>query len=425
MILRAFLLCILLFNIRAYDRVLHLNLWAEDANDYAQAAFDLGWNSLFLPIAGYQTVIQRLIAILATYLPIEALAHFYFEAYILCAAAVIACITHDDFEHIIPKAKNRFFVSLTLCLVAGVTECLGTLCNLHWYFSFGLGLLALRRLDRETKTGHIFIAVLFGLSAGESLMFAPLFTVRAWLKRKSTSDSWKEIAICIALLAVGVINFIYRDERHFNQHSLQIGEFIVTSYYTIMNHFLFAPLFGSHATQYIGHFELLFWIMAILVTTLYARAFFKTRTAQDRLIYVVPLAFFATVALSWVVRKSAFGLYGRERSYWYWQFNRYSMNISQIALILMLSQMTRLSGRFSEKAFNGLLVFAFIHNLYIFEIKRTGERTWIGEIRRAAQSPASCDKATLIKVSPENSDYWGVSVPGKLLCHYRAKHVES
>ncbi|MCM0605519.1 MAG: hypothetical protein KA715_05465 [Xanthomonadaceae bacterium] len=422
MILRAFILCVLLFNVRAYDRLMHLNLWAEDANDYARSAFELGWGSLLLPIAGYQTIIQRFIAIIGTYVPLEALAHFYFETYILCASAVIAYFVHDDFEHIITKAKNRFFIAGTLCVVAGIGECLGNLCNLHWYFSFGLGLLAMRRLDRETKPVHIIIAILFGFSAGESLMFAPLFALRAWLQRKSTTrESWKESAITIGLICIGIINIIYRDERHFKDHIILLNTFMERIYYTVMNHFLFAPLFGTHTTQYIAYYEPLFWLFSVLVITLYSRAFFKTKTAQERLIYIVPLAFLATVALSWIVRKVAFSLYARDRSYWYWHYNRYSMNMSQIALIFTLSQLTRLSGRFSQKTFNWLLAFVFIHNLYLFEIKRTGGLTWIGQLRESTVKPIPCDKPIHIKVSPEHDDYWGVDIPGKLMCEYRAK----
>lgn len=184
----AFFSSFLLLNIRSIHRIKNVNFWAEDAAIFASSALAKGWETLYFGLTGFQVLIQRFIAKIGVYLvPLDQYPLFYHEAYIICAALVLSYLTHDDFEHIVPGKKNRFFLILVLCFASGLGECLGNLCNLHWFFSLGLGLMILRKLESRTTNRHIVAATLFAVSMGQSIVFIPFFFLRWILQNKGKS----------------------------------------------------------------------------------------------------------------------------------------------------------------------------------------------------------------------------------------------
>jgi hypothetical protein len=76
-----------------------------------------------------------------------------------------------------------------LVLIPHTGEAIGNLTNLQWVCGLGLVWLLLAR-DASTMRQHVtdgIIALVFGLTGTFSILFAPLFTWRAWRRRTAAS----------------------------------------------------------------------------------------------------------------------------------------------------------------------------------------------------------------------------------------------
>jgi hypothetical protein len=190
----------LLLIARRPDAVLRPQFWAEDGMFYVDALVR-GSGSLLLPYAGYLHLGPRGTALLAAgFDPLWAPGIFT-----AVAAAVLLGVLALVLSARMPVAGRPWF-ALAVVLVPDAREVFFNLTNLQWVLALGLIVLLLLP-DPQTpaaRAGDGLLALFGGLSGPFSLLFAPLFAVRAWRVR----TPWSAM-LATLLLATGAVQGWY------------------------------------------------------------------------------------------------------------------------------------------------------------------------------------------------------------------------
>jgi len=173
----------LVLFLRMPDRFLNAQLWAEDALFFTQA-LENGVNSLFMPYGGYQLLMPRIAEYVATQLPLERVPLF-----LNLVALAIALTVVSRFLSSRCNLPRKALLALTIVFVPRPEDIFLTIENVQWVMSLGLILLVLSD-DPQTISEHVYdglAAVVSGLTGVFSVLFLPLFALRLWQRRNTTS----------------------------------------------------------------------------------------------------------------------------------------------------------------------------------------------------------------------------------------------
>jgi hypothetical protein len=185
------LACAAILFARKPDMFLNPQFWAEDGWFYWWGRL-YGLGTLTTPYAGYLHTVPRLVAKLATLFdPLWAPAVFVWSA--LAFTLYVAARTQSA-RCPLPR---HIACALAVVLVPDAFEILLNLVNLQWVLAGGL-LLLLISADAHNSRQHLhdaIAAVLFGLTGPFSIMLAPLFAWRAWMRRTAPSVMLAAIVI--------------------------------------------------------------------------------------------------------------------------------------------------------------------------------------------------------------------------------------
>ena len=188
--------CALILFARMPDRFLNPQFYAEDAYFYEKALLG-GIRSLAMPYGGYLLSIPRLVAWLAVRLPPLHVPLFFNLAALLVALLAIGRIF---------SARTRLpmkpVVALSVVLLPHAEDLFMTLENIQWVASLGLVLMlvssdAAGPRQRANDTATI---ALCGLTGVFSILLAPLFMIRAALRRTFESRLVAGLVLAAALV---------------------------------------------------------------------------------------------------------------------------------------------------------------------------------------------------------------------------------
>ena len=204
---RMFAVCALLFSFRAWQRFIHMELWAEDGALYLAQALEHGLRSLTFTYGGFYHLVPRALVLLwLRALPLEWFAAAINISATLIFAAVAAMPIRRQYGWIIASDRVRCCLCLVFCLTPGLNEMVGNYCNLPWVFCFTVAFLGLKDPSAAISAGEALLAILAIASMGQALFLVPLF---AWRLMESIQERRSRAhifgnALLLALLAVSI-----------------------------------------------------------------------------------------------------------------------------------------------------------------------------------------------------------------------------
>ena len=154
--------------------------WAEDGSVFFTQAASLGTKALTLPHAGYQHLLQRIVAQLAAPLPLVWMPTLFVVATVVIWSGVVLAIFS-------PRVGARWPMAMVaaLVLLPSDNELWFNLTNVQWTTALlvPLGLVAKDAKSWGERGAEVGGALLVGLTGVFSIVAAPLFVVRALIRR--------------------------------------------------------------------------------------------------------------------------------------------------------------------------------------------------------------------------------------------------
>lgn len=202
-----FLLLLLILGERAFDRLAHPDFWGEDGAILLSQAAGLGTPSLLLPYAGSFLTIQRLLVLaLLHVVPLSWLPAAVACSSIVVLAGVLSRIVSPVYDWLIFSPHLRVVVAVMFCLVPGLTEMTGNLCNLTWVFFCWLALVTLKDPGVPLTWVDVGLSVLVTLSIGTAILLVPLLLWRLVVSkgRIATSHWVRDIVQLVVVVVLGI-----------------------------------------------------------------------------------------------------------------------------------------------------------------------------------------------------------------------------
>jgi len=190
------LLCTAIIGARRPDAFYNPQFWAEDgmffqANDTAHLSV------LLVPYAGYLHLVPRLIALVASaFDPL-----FIPAIYVFCVLALVLYVAGRTQSQRMPFITNAGF-ALAVALVPDGLEVWLNITNVQSFLAAGLVLLLISKdpISPLAWVHDVTVLGLFGLSGPFSVLFCPLFVVRACTRQSSAS-----VALALWATLIGAI----------------------------------------------------------------------------------------------------------------------------------------------------------------------------------------------------------------------------
>jgi hypothetical protein len=194
---------------------------------YIGAFFGSPLDQLTRQYEGYLHVIPRLVAMLERLVPPASAPLIGNGVALLVVVGVAAYIASGRLANVIPERRTRVLLAIVFLLLPGAWETLGSITLVQWYLAIFLLLAGIAGAPRgRIGSAAELVAIAFaGLTGPFSLLFAPVFWVRAWRSR----DSWSITTAGLVTLvgAVQLTVLLFSGERSGQLPSLQaIGEFL-------------------------------------------------------------------------------------------------------------------------------------------------------------------------------------------------------
>ena len=290
--------------------------WAEDGTVYFRTALGSGAPSLVMPVYGYLNSLARVIAWVATLMPVLWTPYLYAAATLTVNSFTVAYVTRPGFAWLIPKRAHRILVACLLTLAPGAGETFLNVSNL----TNCLGLLALLMLLEMPRflSPLKFAALLgIGLSSGHMVILMPLILYLAIRGRRPS-----HLVLLLALVPIVVANFLGNQRSGAETGLLDYSRFSLAPLVIVENfvvRLLFAPFLGSELTgPFMKTPGFVFWPLA--AGALAAAAWGVRRMRPDRETVRI-------LALSYLLSVSTFGIIVVSRSYAIEKVQRESGNI--------------------------------------------------------------------------------------------------
>ncbi len=196
-------MCLAVLAYRAWPRLHHQEIWAEDGMMYLPDALRLSWGSLLVPVGGfYQLVPRALITLWSRVLPPADWPIAINVSALVLAAAVLAIPVGRAYGWIIPDIRARFLLCLMFCLTPGLNEMIGNYPNLSWFFFFALAFMGLRDPVEPIPLWGLLLSAFLIASMAQAVFALPLFTWRvaeSLRRRRTRAHLWRSVALLTAL----------------------------------------------------------------------------------------------------------------------------------------------------------------------------------------------------------------------------------
>jgi hypothetical protein len=188
--------CAAILGLRRAGAFTNPQFWAEDGYFYERAR-SVGWHSLWLPYNGYLHLVPRSAAIVAAHAD-PALVPSIFVGF---AALFTLYVASRTLSPRCPLPRYAGLAALAVVLVPDTYEVLLNLVNLQWVLAGGLVLLLVSRDPSGWGPWihDLAASVALGLTGPFSIVLAPLFLWRAWMRKTRASAL---LAAAVAACAV-------------------------------------------------------------------------------------------------------------------------------------------------------------------------------------------------------------------------------
>lgn len=197
---------LVVWGLRGSYRIVHPTLWAEDGQVFLAVAYEHPVSSIVDPYRGYLHLVPRLLASLASPLPLTWAPTVYVCAAVVTVVAITSIVLSARMRWLLPRPWQPPLALAVLTLLPAVDEPFGNLANL--IFWAGLGLLLLSLCDDPRSRGGRYaelgaLAVL-GLSGPFALPLAVTAYPARWLRTRSrhSMEAW------LTVFGAGVVQWL-------------------------------------------------------------------------------------------------------------------------------------------------------------------------------------------------------------------------
>ncbi|HSV67275.1 MAG TPA: hypothetical protein VLJ59_15375 [Mycobacteriales bacterium] len=175
--------------LRGWPRVAHPTLWAEDGTIFLAGAYHDPFGAIVTPYAGYLHVLPRLVAALASPLPLTWLPTVYVVAAVVGTVAAAGLVLSSRMRWLLPRRWQPPLAFGLLVLLPAADEAFGNLANLIFYGGLALVLLGLcdDPVGRRGRLAELVVLVPLALSGPFAVLALPAFATRWWRMRSRHS----------------------------------------------------------------------------------------------------------------------------------------------------------------------------------------------------------------------------------------------
>lgn len=301
----SFFLCLGILIYRAHERLTNPGFWGEDGSIFFIDALRNGWSTLFVPYEGYYHTLNRLFMLIFIRFPIEMIPLLITVLGFIIFAGVMSIFAKKDYDYLVPSDWGRVLIAGGFCIIPGIPEMLGNLCNLHRVFATWMLLLALLPNEKRFNRTQLAIAFLINGSAGEVLCFLPMFLYRIYLRSKNQGKlrSFPEEYFIIGMLiSWSILNFVSR-KTNTAPMTFDVFRILEGNLAALTFNFGIQPIVGWRLGQNLFHHaNILFWIISSLMIFILCRDMTRKWKNDQFQIYLAVACLFATMELSWLVR---------------------------------------------------------------------------------------------------------------------------
>lgn len=196
------LVCAAIVIVRRPDVVMNPQFWAEDGKVWFANANNLGvLHSLLLPQNGYLQTVSRLVAAVATVVPIKFAPLVFNLAAVAIQILPVMLLNGKRGRVLVPSTAARIVISLLYLAQPYTTEVHANLTNAQWHLAVSAALVLCFKdwRGKLQKMLDVSLFALFGLSGPFCILLLP---VAAWLlyRRRDPRTTW-----LVALLAVATV----------------------------------------------------------------------------------------------------------------------------------------------------------------------------------------------------------------------------
>jgi hypothetical protein len=190
-------------------------LFAEDYWEFLVPALQHPWR-LFVPYAGYEQLLQRMVAQFVTYLPLADAAAAFAVCGALIAAGCALFVFHASAGHIRHVTLRVLLGAAVVLLPIAPMEIADSTVNASWYLLLAMFWAAVWR-PRTRAAMAVAVVVAFTTAASESLaaLFLPLLVLRLLalprLREHAVTAGW--LAGCLVQLPVIIVSYTQGQSR--------------------------------------------------------------------------------------------------------------------------------------------------------------------------------------------------------------------
>lgn len=157
-------------------------LWGEDGNIFLNQAQRFGFDSIWMPYAGYLHFYPRLFALIAVYFGLDVAPYIFTSAWYLAYFFMAVSVSDFFIGHKI-SWQVTFLILLAIGLQPHTGETYFNITNAHWFIGVALILRVLSDTHCKPSLTNLLIFVLFGLTGPFSIIAVGLIVVKLLIKR--------------------------------------------------------------------------------------------------------------------------------------------------------------------------------------------------------------------------------------------------
>ncbi len=355
----------LLMVLRNYNIFDQPGFFEEEAEDFFIGALNLGWRSLFEPMCGYYFFLERTLAWIISWFPIQLTSLLYVLSALAFNILVAGYFSREGFSWLILDRGQRIFVCLLLAVAPGTPEVFLNIVNLSTVMClFGFLLLIEKPFRMSWLKLATFAVLLF--SSGQLFLLAPV-VLYLWYISKDKRYLYLLLLFPMAVIlnfmatrefagSTGLLNYLYL---------LKVPQITVEN---IVTRFFVAPLFGSFLTGiFMKSAAWFYWSVVALSISFALYICLRTRKVVQGRLTILILGYFCL--------SMTFGVAAVARSYSHEQLlrnygdivwtGRYSFLPGAIAIILWSSILFWLLKNGSRKRQISVLFLIFVLTFHI------------------------------------------------------------
>lgn len=289
-----FLIVAAVIAVRFPSTLCRAEFWAEDATEFFFDAVSLGAKSLVVPVYGYHFFVERVIAYVATFLPVYYTPYVYAWASLIIDAAALAYLVRDGFSWIAPRRWQRALLAALLAVGPGTADVLLNMANLPAALAL-LGLLLLIERPFLIGPGKLILLVIIIASSGQMVLWIPVVAYLAWATKART---YWIVAITIAVFAV--LNGIGNHEASSSAGLLDYRALSVVPRILLENSFtrlLPGPFLGALTVLLMRSSVVVFWGAAIVGLGAFAALAYRASLADRDGTSVLVLGYLGAIGM--------------------------------------------------------------------------------------------------------------------------------